>query len=185
MKENQETLTLEFKDKIVKLQWVGLGSEPLDVDEILQIDMNNILMDIITFPVLFNRINNIKADIDFLLRETQLDCTIFEAELYKKHKKALMGNGEKATEGSIDTAVKLDAGYRAKKMQVINVQKQADMIDGLYWSAKSKEKKLDTISAKIKPEEFEGEILKEATNKALIYHGVRILFQKNYFENRR
>ncbi len=174
-----EKVRIELKTKVLILEVKDFGDSPVDIEDLLQVDANAVVADMVTFPVIFNRIALIKAEIDGLLRETQLDCSIFEAGLYKKHKKAMLTLGEKATEGAIDTAVKLDPDYKIKKLQVINVQRHADIIDGLYWSAKSKDKKLDAISAKIKPEEFENEILEGTVNSVVI----RI--QKNHFENRR
>lgn len=185
IKTEEEYTKIELGDKILLLKPVGFSDEPLDVEEILQIDMNNILLDIITFPVLFNRFSVIKTEVDSLLRKEKLDCDIFEANLYKKHKKKLLDLGEKATEGSIDTEIKLDPQYKVKKTRGIDIQRQADILDGLYWSLKSKEKKLDVISVKIQPSEFEGDILKKSINKTLTYRGVVVLVQKNYFENRR
>jgi hypothetical protein len=65
-------------------------------------------------------------------------------------------------------AIRRDPGYKAKKMEEFKVKRMADTIDGLYWSAKSKDKKLDNISTKIKPEEFEKEILEGEINSVII-----------------
>jgi flavin-binding protein dodecin len=157
--KNGKTLTLQIRD---------FGSSDIDIEDLLQIDMNNIMLDIITFPVIFNRIANIKAEIDDLLRSIQYDMSAFEAQLYEQHKKALIGASEKATENAIDMAIKRDPKYKIKKYEVFEVQRNADIIDGLYWAAKSKDQKLNAISAKIKPEEFEKEILEGEINSVVI-----------------
>lgn len=174
----QEKVVIQLKNKVLTLLIKDFGDSEVNLEDLLQVDMNNIIADICTFPVLFNRIGNIKADIDEFVRQTQLDFSIFEAQLYEKHKKALLALG-KATEGAIDSAVKQDPQYKTKKLETFKVQRQAEIVDSLYWSAKSKDKKLDAISAKIKPEEFEGEILQGTINSVVI----RV--QQNQFPNRR
>lgn len=179
MNQQSEKTIIELKSKVLTLEIKDFGSSEIDIEDLLQIDTHNLLADIVTWPVIFNRISNIKAEVDGLLRETQLDFTIFEAQLFQEHKKRLLGEGEKATEATIDAAIKIDVRYRIKKLEVINVQKQADIIDGLYWSAKSKDKKLEVISAKVKPEDFEKEILEGVVNS------VMIRVHKNLFPNKR
>ena len=168
MKQEVEKTLIHLKTKTLVLEIRDFGSSDIDVEDLLQIDMNNIMEDIVTFPVIFNRISNIKAEIDSLLREVQFDFAAFEAQLYEQHKKRLIGEGEKATETSIDMAIKRDPAFKVKKFEVFEVQKQADIIDGLYWSAKSKDKKLEVISAKVKPEQFEKEILDGVINSVMI-----------------
>lgn len=178
MQEKEKTI-IHLKNKVLTLEIKDFGSSEIAIEDLLQVDMNNIVADIITFPVIFNRIANIKAEIDDLLREKQFDFSVFEAQLYEEHKKKLLKDGEKATETSIDMSIKRDPKYKVKKMSVFEVQRQADIVDGLYWSAKSKDKKLDNISAKIQPQEFEKDILEGTINSVMIRS------HKNYFENKR
>jgi hypothetical protein len=168
IKQEKEITVIEIGKKVLHLEIRDFGSSDIDIEDLLQVDLNNILMDIITYPVIFNRIANIKAEIDAILREVKLDMSIFEAQLFQQHKKKLIGAGEKATEAAIDSAVKQDPQYKIKKKAEIDAQKDADIVDGLYWSAKSKDQKLNAISAKLKPEEFETDILEGTINSVLI-----------------
>lgn len=163
----KEKVVIQFKTKVVTLEIKDFQGV-VNTEELLQVDYNNILGDIITFPVIFNRVAHLKAEVDSLLREVQLDFKIFEAQKYEEHKKSILGSGEKATEATIDAAITRDPQYKIKKMELFKVQKQVDIIDGLYWSAKSKGKMLEAISMKIKPEEFEGEILEGTINDVML-----------------
>lgn len=178
MQQSEKTV-IELGKKILTLEIKDFGSSDIDIEQLLQIDINNPIADIVTFPVIFNRIANFKAEVDDLLRRVQFDFTIFEAQLYEKHKKLLIGLGEKATENAIDMAITRDPQYKIKKENVFKVQKEADIIDGLYWSAKSKDQKLNAISAKLKPEEFEKEILEGMINSVMIKSS------KNLFPSKR
>lgn len=168
MKEEKEKIVIQLKNKNLVLQVLNFGDLGIDAEELLQVDINEPVMDLITFPVIFNRIGNIKAEIDNLLREVQFDMAAFEAELYEKHRNRLLKDGEKATENAIDMAIKRDPQYKIKKMHVFEVQKQAQIVDSLYWAAKSKDSKLDAISAKLKPEEFETDIVEGVINSVMI-----------------
>lgn len=172
--QQSERTIIHLKTKSLVLVIKDFGSSDINVEDLLQIHTFNLIADIITFPVLFNRIGNIKAEIDNLLRETQFDFKIFEAQKYEEHKKKLIGIGEKATETGIDMAIKRDPAYKVKMFEVFSVQRQAEIVDALYWSAKSKDKKLEVMSAKLKPEEFEKEILEMAVNKSITLNSVTI-----------
>jgi hypothetical protein len=163
----QEQTVIHVKGKDLILQIRDFGSSDIDIEDLLQIDTFNLLADIVTWPVIFNRISNIKADIENLLRQVKFDMSVYEAQLYEEHKKALSAEG-KVTEKAIEMAVKRDPNYKIKMFQMFEVQKQVDVVDGLYWAAKSKDKKLEVISAKVKPEEFEKEILDGVINSVMI-----------------
>ena len=169
-------VVLEFKDRVLTLKLKDFGTE-LDTEYLLQVDYNNIMGDIITFPVIFNRIAIIKAEIDSLYEEAKLAFDIFAATKEEAIRKKMTHTVEgpkdtqkivKPTEGQIANTLRMDVQYREEKMKVISVLKQMKIVDGLYWAAKSKDKKLDTVSAKIKPEEFEKEILEGEINSVLI-----------------
>jgi len=99
-KQKAEKTTIHLKTKVLTLEIKDFGSSDIDVEDLLVIDYNNIICDILTFPVIFNRISNIKSEIDALLREVQLDFSIFEAQLYQDHKKKFIRDGEKVTESA-------------------------------------------------------------------------------------
>lgn len=166
--QGTEKTIIHLKTKSLILEIKDFGSSDINLEDLLQIDTHNLVADIVTWPVIFNRISNIKAEIDNLLREKQFDFAVFEAQKYEEHKKSLLALGEKATENAVDMAIKRDPQFRIKKMEVLDVQRQADIVDGLYWSAKSKDKKLEVVSAKIKPEDFEKEILEGMVNSVMI-----------------
>lgn len=174
-----ERLVIELRNKVLTLEVQDFSDNNIDTEDLFQIHYDAIIGDIITFPVIFNRIANIKAEMDAFLRESQFDMKIYEAQLYEKHRSLILAAGSKVTEGAIDMAIKRDPNYKTKMYQVFKIQKQADMVDAMYWSAKSKGKMLEAVSMKIKPEEFETEIVAETINSVMIRS------HKNHFENKR
>lgn len=176
--ENNDRVIINTKTKTYVLVIKDFGKSDIPVEDLLQIDYANILGDIITFPVIFNRIANIKAEIDNFLRESEFDMKAFEAQLYEEHKKKLGADG-KVTENAVDMAIKRDPKYKTKHFELLAVKKQADILDGLYWAAKSKTKMLEAVSMKIKPEEFEKDILVDQINS------VQVIAHKNQFQQKR
>lgn len=171
-----EEITLEIGNKVFKLRVKEFDTE-LDIDDLLVIDINNPLGDIITFPVLFNRIGLLKADQQQIVSRAKMELNIYEANLMEQKRKSLVvwsvdSKGEKKgkwpTVAEVENAVKTDLGYQNEQKKYFRKQRDLDVIDSLYWSAKSKDGKLDRISEKLRPEEFSTEILEEEINGVLI-----------------
>jgi len=141
--------------------------------------------DIITFPVVFNRIANIKADIDSLLREVEFDFEVYEGQLTEEYRKSLCREETNSrstkiiwpTGDQIKNTIRQLQAYKVKVYKVIEVKKQTKIIDGLYRSAQMKGKMLETISNKIHPKEFEHKLIEGRIND------VMITAHKNWFKD--
>lgn len=166
--EVDDRVVVELGQNVYTFKVQDFSSLEVDIDELLFVHINNLVADMITFPVVLNRLAMIKAKADDLLRGVEFDNKVFYAQLYEDHKKKLIANGEKATETGIEMAIKRDPKYIVKMKDLFKVQKNADIVTELYWSAKSKDKKLESLSAKIKPDDFEREILVDSINGVLI-----------------
>lgn len=183
---SKEKIVFNLPNKTVTFSTKDFGDTEIDLEDLLQVQINNIIIDIITFPVIFNRIGLIKSQMDDLLRSTQLDFDLFCAEQRREARKEFTieqdskGKDKRKylTEQGIDDFVMLSPKYKVKRQGINKVKFQADEIDALYWSGKSKDQKLNAISAKMKPEEFEHEII-EGT-----FNDVAIKVYKNQFPQR-
>lgn len=166
----EKELIVPFETKTVILRW----SEDLEIDteEILSIDYANIVGELLTFPVMFNRVGILKAEIEYQFSAKKMETDIAISHLTQNTRAMLLAQG-KMTEKQLEAAVETDIQYREIKMSLFEVKKQSDIIDSLYWSAKSKDKKLEVLSAKIKPEDYEKEIMEGSVN------GIMIKYQKN------
>ena len=58
--------------------------------------------------------------------------------------------------------------YKVKQLNLIKIQKNRDMINSWYWAIKSKDEKLNKISEKLRPEDFESDLLEEKINGVLM-----------------
>lgn len=162
-----EALIIELKNKMVVLRTLPFDTD-IDVDEILKIDYHNLVGEILTFPVLLNRIANLKAEMQNIVNESEVDVRVFEAQLTEEKRKDITNKGGKGTIAEIEAAVRLDSRYRIKKNDFYAKQKNLDYLDSLYWAAQSKMNLLNKISDKIRPEEFEQELLEDVVNGVFI-----------------
>jgi hypothetical protein len=143
----------------------------VDIERILKIDYANLLGEILTFPVVFNRIANMKAEMGNIVAENKLDLDIFEAQLYEEHRGRLAASSDKTKGPSIkdvESSVMRDPKLSLKKKSFYTMQKNFEYLDSLYWSAKSKDQKLNVLSEKITPEEFEKELVEGSINGVMI-----------------
>lgn len=163
----QESLVIELRDKMVVLKALPFDTD-IDIDEILKIDHHNYLGEILTFPVLLNRIANLKAEQQNIVSEAKNDVEIFEAQLTEEKRKSITAVGGKGTVSEVEAAMKTDARYRIKKNDFFAKQKNLDYLDSLYWAAQSKMNLLNKISDKIRPEEFSNELLTDVVNGVMI-----------------
>jgi hypothetical protein len=179
MKTEQDHKTvIQLRNKSLVLEIKDFSNE-VNVEELLQVDINNILGDIITFPVIHNRLAVLRAEMENILNEYKFDYKTFEAELWEECKKAIVKEGvDKPTEKNIENAVQRSPKYKAKTFELYKYQKQMAILDGLYWASKSKDEKLNKISEKLTPEDFEKEILEGTINS------VQIKSVKNNFRRR-
>lgn len=164
---DQEKIVIELKTKMVVLNVLPFDTD-INVDDILRIDYSNLIGEILTFPVILNRIMNLKAEMQEIVNQSESDLKAFEAELSEKKRNLLAQHGGKTTIAEVENAVRQDKSMIEKKRQHFARIKNLDYLDALYWSAQSKSKLLEKISDKIRPSEFEGELMEDTINGIMI-----------------
>jgi len=164
----KDRIVIEYGEKMVVLTLLPFDTE-LDVDDILRIDYYNIMGEILTFPLMFNRIANFKAEIEEIVNRTKFDLEVFEAQLMEQKRKSLEANSErKVTISEVEAAVKMDANLSIKKKEYFKRLKELAYMDSLYWAAQSKDTKLNRMSEKLRPEDFEKELVEDTVNSVMI-----------------
>lgn len=164
---DQEKIVIELKNKMVVLNVLPFDTD-IQVDDLLKIDYSNLIGEILTFPVLLNRIMNLKAEMSNIVKDSKIDLDVFEANLSEQKRKLLTSGGQKVTVGEVANAVTMDATFISKQKMHYERERNLDYLDALYWSAQSKSKLLEKISDKIRPSEFEGELLTDTINGVAI-----------------
>lgn len=167
----KEKIILPFANKTVVLVLSEITSD-IDTDEITNIDYSNIVGELLTFPVIMNRVGLLRAEMQDLYSKKKLETRITEAQLGKYYRNSMRRNdGEKvkeATEKSIESAITLDEKYQVAVRNEILTEKNYNIVDALYWACKDKSGKLDSFSHKLTPQEFEQEILEGSINGVVI-----------------
>ena len=174
--DSQETIRMSFNDKIVTLKVTEFDTD-IDMDDILKIDYSNIIGEVLTFPVIVNRIGILRAELENRMQEEKFDLQVYGAKLSEMFRKN--GSSAKTEEGGsktikqptvqqLENLVLLDEGYQLRQKKVFRVMKDYQFADSLYWAAKDKSKKLDYCSNGIKPQDFENEIISGSINGVMI-----------------
>lgn len=163
-----EKIVIELKNRMAVLVTQPFDGD-IDTESLLKIDYHNVIGEVLTFPVVFNRIANMKAEMSNIVAEEKLDFEVFEAQLYKDHQQKLMALGEKKPSiKDVEASVLLDPKFVLKKKKFLSRQRDFEYLDSLYWSAQSKDTKLNRLSEKIKPEDFENELLEGTINGVVV-----------------
>lgn len=164
---DENTIVIELPNKMVVLQIIDFDTD-INVDEILKIDYGNTVGELLTFSVLNNRIANLKAEMEYQVSLAKLDVEVLEAQMYEEYKKNLIASGDKATDKAVEASVVRDVRYSTIKKSLFMKQKNLGYVESLYWAAKDKADKLNKISEKLRPEEFEKELLEDTINGVMI-----------------
>lgn len=176
MKNETEKVVVELGERKVVVLTLTPFLE-IDTDDITKIHHHNIVGEMLTCPVLLNRIGNLLAEADSMLAHAKLDLEMFyaqkEEELRKEHTMTYVNSRqrtviEKPGSTEVEQMIKRVAEYSVKFKYILKLQKQRDMVNALYWAVKDKSEKVNRISAKLKPEDFEKELLEDTVNGILI-----------------
>lgn len=165
--EQFEEIVIELKHKMVVLKTLPFDTD-IDVDSILRIDHSNIVGEILTFGVLYNRIGNLKAEMENIVAVSKVDLEAYESQLLFEKRKAIVAEGEKPTESTVDARIKNDPRYIAKKKLHLETVKNLGYLESIYWAAQAKIGLLRSLSDKLRPEEFSGEIISDTINGVMI-----------------
>lgn len=170
-----EKVVIERKNGKLAVLTLQPFETDINVDDILRIDYGNIMGEILTFPLIFNRIANLKAELDNIVADSKIDVEIFEAQLRQEYRHSMIAASQKPTIDTVNDAVLMDTRYKVKKNYHSKLLKDAAYLDALYWSAQSKDSKLNRISEKIRPEEFEKDLIEETINGIMIKMARKVL----------
>lgn len=163
----EETIKIPIGDKIISLKVQEFDTD-VKVDDILRIDYANIMGEILTFPVLLNRIGLMRADVEEWVSKQKMEVEIKEAtlrEYYRKKLTRIENEKQKSpTIPEIDGAIIMDQAFQNLKKILFRKQRDLEYINSLYWAARSKDDKLNKFSSSLKPEEHAQDILSGTIN---------------------
>ena len=156
---------------------IGEFDEDFDVEEFLKIDYSNLVGELVTFPIIENRIGIMLADAESKVTEVKLNRDILEAKLKEKYALSLTdaNNGKRPTIDAINAAVLQDKGYQAIIRSKIAAEKARDYANSLLWACKSKSQKIEKLSLTIQNQEVSAEQLEGKVNGIVISRSKRVI----------
>lgn len=164
MAKQEEDLIFNIGDRVIRFRISGI--DDLDVDKILRIDYENLVAEILTFPVMVNKLGILCADMDNLYQQEKLDLSIYEAKAREKIRTKLGGekDGKRVTLDEIDTQMTLDKVWKSKKLRMFRIYKEKEYVYSVWQSAKDKSSKLDKMSLTIKSGDINDKIIQGQLN---------------------
>lgn len=163
---------VKYGETFIKIKQVEIENE-VDPDKITRIDLNNLVAEIITTPVLVNRWGNILADTEYHLKKAKLKFEIFCAQKNEEIRKLFMENGgKKPTIAEVDDGLIQTVEYSNHKNKVIESEKINQIVNSIYWAVKDKSDKLNKLSLTIQKEDLEN-------IQDTIINGIKIISRKN------
>lgn len=172
----KEKISIELPNKMVVLTLEPFDTD-VDMDDYTTIHHHNKVGEILTCSTALNRLGNLLADVEALLAEKELNFDIWYSQQEEHFRKALvkeitgMRGGvkiEPATNTEIDHAIKRMKEYKVQMIDIITCKKNKEYIKSFYWAVHGKNARLENISATLRPEEFEKEIVEEKINGVMI-----------------
>lgn len=143
--------------------------DDVDLDKLLSIDYNNLVAELVTFPVVVNRLGLLCADMDNEFQQSKLDLSITEAKLKQELREELTLSDEKGkvkrpTIDEVDSAMLNSLKWKVKKKGLLNVQKEKEYMYSIYQSARDKSNKLDKLSMTLRTGDIDDKIIQQQLN---------------------
>lgn len=133
----------------------------LDLDKLLRIDYENLVAELVTFPVVVNRLGLLCADMDNEFQQAKLELSIYEA---KASDKIRNGSEKKLTIAEVESALTQDKIWKVKKQKMLRIQKEKEYMYSVYSAAKDKSNKLDKLSLTIRTGDIDDKIIQRQLN---------------------
>ncbi len=151
--------------------------EVTDIDSLLKIDYSNLIGEMVTFPVIVNKLGIMLADAESAVSEAKLNKEIYEAKLKEKLRIELAdaNKGKAPTVEQLNNATVSDKAYQALCKKHIASQKARDYMLTIYLSAKDKSEKLNKLSLSVQPGDVTDSMLEGRINGIVIKKGRKII----------
>lgn len=166
--EDKEIIYHPLKEKLISIE-IPEWDWSFNLDDILTIDYSNIFGEIITIPVLENRIGRITNELREVKKQEKLRLEVKEAELRTMlRKKIASEGGKKASLQEEADFLSTDPLIKNLRFKIIKIEKDLDNQETMYDAVKSKAFKLNNLSKNITPEEFERDLVDCQINNILV-----------------
>lgn len=165
----QEQIALDINDKIVVIKFGEFDSD-IDADDITTIDYSNLVGEMLTVSTLLNRVGLLKAQCEKDLKDARFNHDVLAAETRHRERKQALADGVKATylEKHVADIVTIDKGIALSQKTIHRLEFELEVLNSLYWSVKSKDDKLQHLSAHVTPQDMEERIIEGVVNQMYV-----------------
>jgi len=174
-------LVFNLGDKVVKFT-VQDFDKNVEIDKLLKIDYGNLVAELVTFPVVVNKLGLLAAEMDNEVQLAKLNLSVTEAKLKDKIRKQLTFEDDKGrrktpTIAEVDDALTRNKLWIKKKTAYITIMKEKEYMYSIYESAKDKSRKLDKLSLTLKTGDIDTDIIQRQLNN--VYFKIKDGFIKD------
>lgn len=162
MAKNNKVLIPIGKDKTLYLNGKELDEE-IQVDDLLQIDLQNLTAEIVTFPVAMNKVGQLLAVMNSKVAEAEVNLRTWQSKKREEIRIRMEEDGERSTESKVEDKMRSDSRYLVLKKYQIKQQKYQEYINNLFWAMKSKDDKLNKLSLTLQG----GDVSESLVNSAI------------------
>lgn len=168
IEKNKIKVVFGGKNLVLNFSTFDSDNQEVDIDDILTTDYAQLIGELITFPLVLNKIGLMVADQEAEVAKKKLDLQVSNAQITENARIKLIADGKKGTVSEVEAAVNQDKSYVNKQLDFIEAEKFLSYMQSIYFAAKDKSKKLDNLYMKTVPKEHEEEILEGAINGVMI-----------------
>lgn len=170
-----EKIKVNFGDKVIQFEFENFEKE-IDTDSLMKIDYSNLVAELITFPVVVNKLGLLAADLDAEFRLAKLNLKITESKLRRIVREEMIevdekGKVSKPTVQEIEDAIQIRKLWRQRNEELNEAEKNKDYIYALYEAAKDKSRKLDKLSLTLQSGDVNEALVQKQMNR--IYYKVK------------
>lgn len=152
----KQTTTLSISGKTLVISYRQF-TEEFDVEDVLRIDIQRLAIEMITFPVVINRLSILLADANNSVKAAELDLEIFLAQRRDYWRTWLIDNREAGEKLTVDDMkfkqeyrLKSEPAYKIKHQVLNNAIKARDYVNSLFWAAKDKSEKMNFLASQLR-----------------------------------
>lgn len=163
-------LVFNIGDKLIKFT-IEDFEDNVDIDRLLKIDYGNLVAELITFPVILNKIGILNADMESELRLAKMNFKIREAKIRNQVRENFASDGKKATVNEVEEGLIANKIYQKYQKDYYEIEKQKDYIMSIYISAKDKSEKLNKLSLTLRTGDIDEQLIQKQLNN--VYYKIK------------
>jgi hypothetical protein len=172
MSKNKVVLKLG-ENRLIRFSFDDFEGE-LDTDKLIKIDYENLVAELLTFPVVVNKLGLLAADADSQFRLAKLNLRISEAKLRRQVRVELTEEvvdaknnvkTVKPTVQEVEDGIMLKKTYRLRSEEMNEAEKNKEYLYSIYDAAKDKSRKLDKLSLTLQPGDIDESLIQRQMNR--------------------